>query len=437
MRFPRLSQRAWLIAILVLAVTVRLAYSFVVVRGILGVTPETESSDGYNLIAQNLYAGHGYRFRLADPPTLQRPPAYPAVLVAIFSVAGVNYAIVQVVQALLGALGCWLLFLLGRWVLCAELGLVAAALYALYPNSVIYSSRLYAENLYFPLFLGFAYLLCRAALEGSVRRGIGAGVLWGAGLLTRGTLLPLPLLLPLGVLLSRRHRRPAARWLRWGLSALLAGALVVGPWTLRNYSLTGAFVPVSTWAWGPIYHGTQVGKRMTEWVDLGGVDSAATKHVHDLAVQRFGRADGSAFATSHDEIRYDQIGKDLTLEDWRRDPLGLVQRTLLGAGFAWFFAFDTATRLMSLVIHVPIFLLFIIGVVMMARRYREAFVRAWPALGLIVFVNAFQAVAYAHVRYMAPAIALAFVFAALPLLVLARKLTNPDRGNQPAPSTER
>ena len=137
-----IADNAWwrtLIAILLLAFLVRVAFSLGICRGLLHIQPELESTDGYHLIAQSLYDGHGYRFSTDKPLTLQRAPAYPAFLLVIFSIVGINYVWVQVAQAALGALSCWLLFKLGRWVLSIELGLMAAFLYALYPNSILYS----------------------------------------------------------------------------------------------------------------------------------------------------------------------------------------------------------------------------------------------------------------------------------------------------------
>ncbi|MGE0114242.1 MAG: ArnT family glycosyltransferase [Steroidobacteraceae bacterium] len=412
--------------ILILAFLVRVAYSLGVSRGVLHIQPELENNDGYHLIAQTLFEGHGYRFSPDKPLTLQRAPAYPAFLLAIFSVAGVNYVWVQIAQAALGSLSCWLLFLLGRWVLSTELGLTAAAMYAFYPNSILYSARLYSENLYFPLFLAFAYLLCRASFEGSVRRGFAVGVAWGAGLLTRGTLLPLLFVLPLGIVLSRTHRQPVSRWLRWATPALLGGMLVLAPWTIRNYSLTGHFVPVSSWSWGPMYQGMQVAKQANEWRDLSQVDMDAGLYIRELTAQQLGRTEGSIFLSSNDEISYDQVAHDLTLKEWAANPLALIKRALRGLFYTWFFAFGTGMRLASLAIHLPILALFVTGAVQMSRHHGSAFIRAWPALGLIIFVNVFYAFAFPHVRYMTPAIALSFIFAALPVFTLVKWWRRPD-----------
>lgn len=413
----------WVLAAIVLvAIAGRLIFSFGVARGLMGIEPQNESTDGYHLIAENLYKGNGYRFQPDGPLTIQRAPGYPAFLLGIFSVAGIDYSWVQIAQAFLAAVNCLFLFLLGRWIHSASLGLIAASMYAVYPNAIIYSARLYSENLYYPLFLAFAYFLCRASIEGSVRRGFLAGVMWGAGLLTRGTLLPLPIVMPIGVLISLAHRSPK-QWIRWALPALLAGILVVTPWTLRNHSISGAIVPVSSWSWAPLYSGAKVAQQMVGWKDLSATDRAAAVEVRSLAQQRFGYApDKSPLGDPTDELRHDSIAKELTIAEWKKTPVAVVGQTLAGVVLTWFLTFDSGTRLTSLAIHLPLLLLFVGGTILFARIDRVAFTRAWPALALVLFVNAFHAFAYPHVRYMSPAIVLSFVFSALPLTLLVRKL---------------
>ena len=313
-------------------------FSLGIARGLLHIQPELESTDGYHEIAHTLLDGHGYRFSSDEPLTALRAPAYPLFLLAIFSIAGINYVWVQVAQALLGAVGCWLLFLLGRWVHSTKLGLAAAALYAIYPNAIEYSARLYVENLFFPIFLGFAYLLCRASYNGSMRYGFAAGAVWGASLLTRGTLLAFPFALPIGIALSRKHRSPAFQWLRWVVPSLVAATLVVAPWVARNYALTGAFIPVSTWGWPPIYHGTQVAKGMTHWVDSLSEDVAATKHLRDMFREQSQNGDTDVTPTAN-EVRYDQFAKKQTLADWGSDPVGMAERAAMGLGYTWFYTF--------------------------------------------------------------------------------------------------
>jgi len=411
-----------LLAILIAAVLLRLFFSFGVNRTFLGITPENEITDGYHEIAENLYAGHGYRQFLSHPPTVQRPPGYVFFLRSLFEVAGTNYALVQIVQALLGALGCWLLFLLGRWVLSERLGLVAAALYAIYPNSIQYSARLYSENLYFPLFLALAYFLCRAAIEGSRLRGFLAGLFWGLSILTRGTLVALPLAIPFGIALSRRHRSPIRRWTAWMIPALAGALLVVTPWTMRNYDLTGSFVPVSSWGWAPFYHGVQCSKAMLKWADLRKIDIDACAERERIIFEKLYDGDRTkAFTSASEFVRHEKAAKELVLDELKADPLGAMGRSLVGLVFTWFQTLGQKMRVLSLAVHLPLLILFLLGVRRMSKEHPEAFSRAWPALGMILFVNLFQAVIFPHIRYMSPAIALSFVFSALPLIELRRR----------------
>ncbi len=400
-----------LLGILLFAVLLRLLFSFVYVRGVQHVRPEHEITDGYNLIAENLVRGLGYRQLAEWPESVVRPPGYPLFLFGLFKLFGVDYLVVQIAQALLGALGCYLLFRLGSWVSSRRTGLAAASLYAVYPNSIEYSARLYAENIYFPLFIGLAYLLCRASFERSALRGAAAGAVWGLGVLTRGTLLALPFALPIGIAISRAHRASPSRMSRWLLPAAAAAILVMAPWTLRNFRLTGDFVPVSAWGWAPFYHGLQCSKRMLQWDDLRKIDKEAEIRRHEIVVERLYAGDRTkAFSSAREALRHEGVARDLVFEEIRRDPLGTALRAIAGVPFAWFLTLGPKMRIVSLAIHLFLLLLFLAGARRMARAPGQEFSRAWPALGLILFVNVFQAVVFPHVRYMSPAIAVSFIF---------------------------
>ena len=421
---PSKWRTGWILfAIIAVAVLVRLIYSFGVERGLLGLLPEQGATDNYHGIARMLLEGQGYRFGESGSPTMVRAPLYPLFLLSIFKLFGVNYVAVQVAQAFLAGLSCLYLFLLGRWVVSASVGLLAALMFALYPNAIEYSARLYGENVYLPAFLGFAYYLCRASIEGSVKYGAAAGVAWGLGLLTRGTLMLFPLAVPFGLLLSRNHRQSFKQVARWFIPMLVVGAMVISPWVVRNYHLSGEIVPVSTWTGSPLYQGTQVSKRITEWRELNSVDRAAHRELRLAYRQALEDGEWESSA-AHPEVDYDNFGKAKTIEDWREDPVGFVVRSARGLLFTWFFTYGSDLRIVSLIIHLPLLLGLIAGVVWMAREHEAGFARAWPALALILFLNVLHAVAYPHVRFMAPATAISFLFSATLLADILRVLAH-------------
>ncbi|MEO7774536.1 MAG: glycosyltransferase family 39 protein, partial [Steroidobacteraceae bacterium] len=341
----------WLLVILIVAFVLRATFSFGVARGLQHIEPQQQSTDEYHLIAESLYAGKGYRFNEVESLTLQRPPGYPAFLLGVFSVSGVDYAVVQVVQAALGAVTCLLLFLLGRWIMGPALGLVAAAMFALYPNAIEYSSRLYVETLYFPFLVAFALLLCVASLRKSWGWGVGAGLVWAMGLLIRGTMMAAPPFLAAGLLLSRAHRSDVPAVARWVAAGALAASIVMAPWVVRNYRLTGEIVPVSTVSWTAIYNGLQVSKHATEWRDLAQVDVDAATYAHERFVAKFHAGNGAlAYRRPIDSVHYSGLAKELVLEEWGANPARTVWHAARGTVFTWFFAFGKNTRLLSLAI---------------------------------------------------------------------------------------
>jgi len=122
-------------------------------------------------------------------PTTEKPPLYPTVL-ALPSWLGLDsYAAHRVVSCLLGASAIVLIGLLGRRVGGTRIGLVAAAIAAVYPALWMLDSSLRSESLYLPL-IALVLLLTYA------RRFVWLGVALGLAALTRSeALLLVPLLL--------------------------------------------------------------------------------------------------------------------------------------------------------------------------------------------------------------------------------------------------
>jgi hypothetical protein len=167
------------------------------------------------------------------------PPVYLYFLGAPFALTG-SLAAVKYLQCVIGALLTPAVGRLGRSAFGERAGLVAAFLAAVYPELVWFAAHFWAETLFTVLlWWGIERLVASDEARSSLA-ALAAGLLWGAAILTRETVL---YFVPL-----------AALWLAWrrpgGLrrAALYAGALllVVLPWTLRNYLVFDAFVPVST-----------------------------------------------------------------------------------------------------------------------------------------------------------------------------------------------
>lgn len=184
--------------------------------------------------AVNIATGAGYSIR--DHATAFFPVGYPALLAAVFKVAGTDTAVMKLTNVALWVVAAVLAYVLGKQVAGRTAGIVAGAIVACYPEYIVYSGLGASENLMVPLLLGTVVVLAGAAPgRMSGRRAALAGALLGAAILVRSTALPLPLLFVAYLLVRGRSQalRPAA-------ALLGVCTLVVLPWVVRNQVNIGA-----------------------------------------------------------------------------------------------------------------------------------------------------------------------------------------------------
>jgi 4-amino-4-deoxy-L-arabinose transferase-like glycosyltransferase len=117
------------LAIFLLAFLARMAFS-VAVAG-FGAPPRDDASQ-YDSIARSLATGGDFTVG-AEGFRATRAPAYPFLLAGVYWLFGAHWAVGQVAQAFLGAMTCWLLYLLGSRLIDQRLGLLAGVTSALDP----------------------------------------------------------------------------------------------------------------------------------------------------------------------------------------------------------------------------------------------------------------------------------------------------------------
>ena len=231
------SFRARLAGIVALGVALRLVY-------VLAIAPSTAIfTDGFffHFVGKALADGHGYVnpadlfFKGHSVPTAGHPPLYTFVIAAATKLGVTGDEAQRSLGCLFGAATIVLVGLLGRRVGGDRVGLVAAALAAVYPLLIAADGALMSETLYGPLIALALLAAYRLRDEPGARRAVVLGLVIGLATLTRPEAL---LLLPLLAL-------PGWRW-RWFAVACVAAAVVVLPWTARNWSAFDRPVLVST-----------------------------------------------------------------------------------------------------------------------------------------------------------------------------------------------
>jgi 4-amino-4-deoxy-L-arabinose transferase-like glycosyltransferase len=236
-------QGPWLAAIVLLAVVTRL----VALSADDGYRPGNDAFE-YDYYARSIAAGDGYPqsgYLLQGGPTAVRGPGYPYMLGAVYAVSGDSILAGRLLGVVLGALAVLLLYLIAKRVWGRRIGLLAAALAAVFPPLVLLSRDLVSETLFIPLELGAVLCVLNFRRSGGeLRWALAAGGLCGVAALTRNTGFALLLPVALGVWTLRPRLRPRAML----APALAVGcaALAVAPWIARDAVEFGRFVPVTT-----------------------------------------------------------------------------------------------------------------------------------------------------------------------------------------------
>ncbi len=216
------SDRAYWLALLAVALIVRLAFVFMVPDRIQWPDGREYEGVGRMLVERGTYGMQ----------TL-RPPGYPTLIAAVYAVFGESLRTLRLVEAVLGTLAVGLIGVVGTRSFGRMAGIVSATLAALHPVLSFLPSTQFCENT-----LVLVVTLAFASLFGAWRRGGAwrwalAGALFGIAILIRPNAV---LLLPgLGVGLFFAARAQRRRWTGPALAFLAGVVLALGPWVVRNH----------------------------------------------------------------------------------------------------------------------------------------------------------------------------------------------------------
>ena len=208
--------------IAVLALVARLSF--------IALNPRPLYSDelDYQKLAVTLSTEH--RYALDTVPTAYRPVGYPAFVAVVYLLAGVNPAIVKIVQAILDSMIVLLLPLLIPD--SPERTKVLVALFwSFFPPAILFANLLMTETLYTTLCVALAVLY----VSGREDR-VGSQILLGIDCGLLALLKPASGIFCLAIVLYEWLFRKSAK------SAVVIGiscVLVVLPWAARNWSVIG------------------------------------------------------------------------------------------------------------------------------------------------------------------------------------------------------
>ncbi|MBN1202839.1 MAG: glycosyltransferase family 39 protein [Anaerolineae bacterium] len=400
-----MSVQRWLS--LILAATVLGRVAFLV---LFGHTLSLETS-GYDTYAANLADGRGYtRFDDRDADS-ELPPLYPFFLAGVYTLFGRDPIPVALVQTAFDGLTALLLFLIGRRVAGETVGLLAAALYGLYPYLLFQNLTENDTAIFILLLVCAVWLAYRAHDTRDWRLAAALGAVFGLAALTK---LLIVLILPLLALWWWRQigLRAAARL------ALIAGAalvIVIAPWVIRNTRLHGELVLISTNGGSNLHQGNNacVADTLARGWDAQWVDCLNTPPdgLSELETDRWHRDQALEYLRDHPDEWLHLFGTkllvlwspaimphDLPPDADREDDAVLQYNTT---------AFEAA-RIVHLLYFTP---LLVLGVIGLGLAWRDR-LPVGPLLAVMTAITVGYVIFHSSTRYRSPADPFLFVLSA-------------------------
>ena len=265
-------------------------------------------AEGYWLLAHTIANCEDYAVH-QPPRYVHRMPGFPSVLATSISLFGSSLLAARLLLATIGGLTCILLNQLGRRVFSENIGLLAAAIFAISPAAIGFSGLILSETLFCtPMLLTLlalnalyeeieyqnccevgdsADLSIPSLLSGKlIWRSILAGCAVALGVYVKPSwILVAPLTLFLLPIAS--HRRVSG--IIAGMLIMLSLVLCLLPWGLRNQQVTGHFKLTTFWMGPSLYDGLNphaTGESDMQFFDNDQLATQLTEYEIDKEYQR-------------------------------------------------------------------------------------------------------------------------------------------------------
>ncbi|RJP29003.1 MAG: hypothetical protein C4533_04195 [Candidatus Omnitrophota bacterium] len=177
---------------------------------------------------------------------LKDHPVYPAFLAAIYSLFGQNIPAIILIQSLLGALLCLVVYKTSLEYFNKRISLISAIIVCLYPVFIRLPSLLLSENIFVFLFTLTLYFAIKYVKNHRMIFLSLSSLFLGMSVLTRSVvILFAPSLSLLFFLSARKHLGLAKNFFRQIVFFILFACVII-PWSMRNYYVSGGqVIPVT------------------------------------------------------------------------------------------------------------------------------------------------------------------------------------------------
>lgn len=403
----------------------------VVASSITAAVPVMVKADFYSTIAVNLLNGHGFVGEPGGEPILWRAPLYPAFLAIVYALFGEeNVWAILIAHALLDGMTATLVWWIGSQLYGETVGVLAAIGFASYPLSAYYTGRFMPEPLFTLVLAGTSAAMMKAVHSGKVVHFSVVGALVALAALIKPVALGFAPFLVLYLLY--RGRQELRRAVLHSVVLMVSFVVVVMPWTLRNYAVTGTFIPVATGVGYSLWSGNQTIS-----------DGRDEREMDEATLQRMVERRRAILATYLGRS-IEQVKADLPMPRTHQDVVNITpeeDRALLRASFHEMVSDPGST----LILWGKKFYRYWFDIFWPQNRWAQGYViamqsvflglacigyfrvlgeklPAWPVLLPVAYFTAIYVITSATLRYSLPVVPLLMLFAVVGLCDISRMI---------------
>ena len=328
-----------------------------------------EFGTGFGQTAKQVALGagfsHGYLDSGEPRPTAVSPPLYVYFLGLIFSIFGIysvqSAVVVEVFQSLCAALSCVVFYHLGKR-FSEMAGFLAALGMALYPPSILFSTMRIGPIVLVVLLLGMIMLyLFRIQEHWRRHDAVICGVLMGITALVE----------PAGILFFVASCVWLLLWSSGSRFAAVKSSLLMGtvcilcvlPWTIRNYLVFNAFVPLKSSMGTNLLQGNNP---YANGITFDGFKDQMRHLFTEQEREKLRRLD---------EVQMDKVMQEKAIGFIKADPKRFVELTLKRIFYYWSFVNPyraTPYDNLRIATYGPVLILAVIGLILARRqKWRE------------------------------------------------------------------
>lgn len=212
--------------------------------------PNKYFGDGHENYAIGLLEG-----KLFEPDFWPKSVTYSLFMAGIFKLFGQNFFAVRLIQIFIALLSVFILYNIGRHLFSENVGLFAAALFAIYPTFIMFNSRIMTETLYIFLVILSLYTIIYAAMSAKYVSFVLAGIVLGLTTMTRpATIFFLPFVF-LYFLIFYMKKLGFRKFILSQFLLFVPVVFMILLWTYRNYKISGFCIPFSPRGGYVLYEG--------------------------------------------------------------------------------------------------------------------------------------------------------------------------------------